>query len=161
MERGRPKNIKSPEHLWELFTNYRDGVKAKPRYLHHLNIKTGEMVKEPREVPLTIEGFYNYVANQDIMETMKDYFSNRDNRYNDFVPICSRVKAEIRQDQIEGGMAGQYNPSITQRLNGLTDKQEVTGADGAPLQLNTQHTVVFKHFKPITDTPGNGDNPDV
>ena len=32
---------------------------------------------------------------------------------------------EIRQDQIEGGMSGIYNPSITQRLNGLTDKSEV------------------------------------
>jgi hypothetical protein len=32
----------------------------------------------------------------------------------------------IRQDQIEGGMVGQYNPSITQRLNGLTEKTDVT-----------------------------------
>jgi hypothetical protein len=32
----------------------------------------------------------------------------------------------IRQDQIEGGMVGQFNPSITQRLNSLTEKTDVT-----------------------------------
>jgi hypothetical protein len=44
--------------------------------------------------------------------------------YDDYMTICSRIKEQIRQDQIEGGMVGQYNPSITQRLNNLTDKQE-------------------------------------
>jgi hypothetical protein len=36
-----------------------------------------------------------------------------------------RILDEIRNDQIEGGSVGQYNASITQRLNGLTDKQEI------------------------------------
>ena len=31
---------------------------------------------------------------------------------------------EIRKDQIEGGMVGQYNPSITQRLNALKEHVE-------------------------------------
>jgi hypothetical protein len=34
------------------------------------------------------------------------------------------VKNEIRENQILGGLLGVYNPSITQRLNGLTDKTE-------------------------------------
>jgi hypothetical protein len=34
----------------------------------------------------------------------------------------------IRQDQIEGGMAGVYNPSITQRLNGLKENIEESGS---------------------------------
>ena len=32
----------------------------------------------------------------------------------------------MRQDQIEGGMAGMYNPSITQRLNSLVEKTQTT-----------------------------------
>ena len=36
------------------------------------------------------------------------------------------IKKAIRRDQIEGGMVGQYNPSITQRLNNLTEKTDVT-----------------------------------
>ena len=46
--------------------------------------------------------------------------------YEAYVSICSHIKEEIRQDQIEGGMVGQFNPSITQRLNGLTEKTDVT-----------------------------------
>ena len=56
---------------------------------------------------------------------MRDYLYSKDERYEHFSNICTRVKENIRQDQIEGGMVGQYNASITQRLNGLTDKQEV------------------------------------
>ena len=40
--------------------------------------------------------------------------------------ICTRIRAEIRQDQIDGGMAGIYNTSITQRLKGLVDKSDIT-----------------------------------
>jgi hypothetical protein len=54
------------------------------------------------------------------------YFENRDNRYNEYVAICSRIKRTIRQDQIEGGMVGQFNPSITQRLNNLTERTDIT-----------------------------------
>ena len=49
---------------------------------------------------------------------------NKDGLYNDFVGICSRIKEWIREDQITGGLLGQYNPSITQRLNGLTEKTQ-------------------------------------
>ncbi len=54
------------------------------------------------------------------------YFDNTENRYSDYGTICRTIKKAIRQDQIEGGMVGQYNPSITQRLNNLTEKTDVT-----------------------------------
>jgi hypothetical protein len=47
-----------------------------------------------------------------------------DNRYSNYIAICSRIRKSIRKDQIEGGMVGQYNPSITQRLNGLKEQTE-------------------------------------
>lgn len=122
---GISKTIESPEQLWELFVDYRISIKESPRQKYHLNIKTGEMVPEPLEVPLTKEGFYNYCASQGIIVTLKDYFSNREERYTEFVPICTRVMEEIRQDQIEGGMVGQYNPSLTARINALRDKQDI------------------------------------
>jgi hypothetical protein len=69
-----------------------------------------------------MEGFENYVFEQGLNSELSHYFSNKDNRYSDFVAICRAIRQSIRQDQIEGGMVGQYNPSITQRLNGLTEK---------------------------------------
>jgi hypothetical protein len=45
------------------------------------------------------------------------------------VTICTHIKEIVRQDQIEGGMVGQYNPSITQRLNGLKEQVEQTNIE--------------------------------
>lgn len=134
---GISKSIKTPKQLWTLFVSYKTGVKKKPRHRYVLSQRTGKMVKEKLETPLTKEGFYNFVANQGVVITLKDYFSNKDDRYSDFAPICTRIREEIRQDQIEGGLVGQYNASLTARINGLVDKQELTGADGGPLQVQS------------------------
>jgi hypothetical protein len=55
-----------------------------------------------------------------------DYFANTGGRYSAFTTICTRISDEIRNDQIQGGMVGQFNASITQRLNGLTEKTDIT-----------------------------------
>lgn len=127
---GKHKYIETPEKMWELFEAYRNEVKSNPRVKHVFVGKDGNSDYERLERPLTIEGFYEFVCehedtkfNTDFPD-LSDYFENKDNRYNNYVRICSRIKRKIRQDQIEGGMVGQYNPSITQRLNGLAEKQE-------------------------------------
>lgn len=61
-----------------------------------------------------------------IIEDLGDYLKNKDNRYEDFAPICSYIKKKTRKDQIEGGMAGIYNPSITQRLNNINEGIDLT-----------------------------------
>jgi len=125
---ARPKGtkyIKTAEMMWELFLAYKKEVKSKPRKKVEYVGRNGDKVETPLETPLTMEGFENYVATQNLNQDLSHYFCNLDNRYSDYVAICSRIRREIRQDQIEGGMVGQYNPSITQRLNGLVDKKEV------------------------------------
>jgi hypothetical protein len=140
---GKNKYIETPDKMWEFFCYYRDEVKSNPIYI--LEQKRGNtilpkdlsdidsdvisqslnpIIKLPMQRPLTIEGFENWCADNDIIEDLGDYFKNKDDRYSDYAPICSRIKKTIRQDQIEGGMVGIYNPSITQRLNGLVDKKE-------------------------------------
>lgn len=123
-ERGRPKNIESPEILWQHFQEYKKEIKSTPILVHDFVGKFAEEVYRKRDRPLTLEGFENYCAEHNVIKDLGDYFKNKEDRYKDFAPICSRIKNVIRQDQIEGGMAGIYNPSITQRLNGLVDKQE-------------------------------------
>jgi len=79
---------------------------------------------EPLERPLTMEGFELYVADLQVINDLSDYFENKQGRYEAYIPICTRIRKAIRRDQIEGGMVGQYNASITQRLNGLADKTQ-------------------------------------
>ena len=86
------------------------------------------MVGEPLEVPLTIEGFEIYCYNK-FDFTVKHYLENTENRYQDFCTISTRIRKEIRDDQIKGGMVGQYNPSITARLNALKEQIEQTNIE--------------------------------
>lgn len=84
--------------------------------------KEGTRVTDPMKVPMTLEGFKRFARNK--YGCIEQYFTNQDGLYNDFIGICSCIKEEIRENQIIGGLMGVYNPSITQRLNGLVDKQE-------------------------------------
>lgn len=117
------KYIKTPEKMWELFEAYRKEVKDNPRFVYDYVGRDGTEVQKRLERPLTIEGFKNYC--HDVVGCVHQYLFNQDGLYNDYMTICSRIKDQIRQDQIEGGMVGQYNASITQRLNGLADKKEI------------------------------------
>jgi hypothetical protein len=51
------------------------------------------------------------------------------------VSVCSRIRKNIREDQIAGGMAGIYNASITQRLNGLTEKIQEDGSKEVTIKV--------------------------
>lgn len=122
---GLHKLIDKPELMWSMFKDYVEYVKSNPRRVQDFVGKDAEMVYREKEVPLTMEGFEEYVADIPGMPlSLEQYFSNRDGRYEDFVAICSRIRRSIRKDQIEGGMVGQYNASITQRINGLVEKTE-------------------------------------
>jgi hypothetical protein len=122
--KGRPKNIPTPEYMWELFVEYKKSIKETPIKVHDFVGKDADEVERKKERPLTLEGFSNWCFEKDITTNIDQYFANTDGLYKDFLSICSRIRLIIKQDQIEGGMVGIYNPSITQRLNGLTEKIE-------------------------------------
>ena len=121
---AKKKYIETPEKMWELFQAYRKEVKENPRVIYDFVGRDGNEVAKRLERPLTIEGFKNYARKH--AGCIHDYLLNKDNRYDEYATICHALKEEIRQDQIEGGMVGQYNPSITQRLNNLKEQTEST-----------------------------------
>lgn len=118
------KYIETPEKMWELFESYAKETKDNPRYKIEYVGKEGERVKTPLERPLTIEGFELWCAKNEIIMDLSQYFANTEQRYTEYQTICSRIRKAVRNDQIEGGMVGQYNASITQRLNGLKEQTE-------------------------------------
>jgi hypothetical protein len=121
---AKHKYIETPEKMWELFEEYKNQIKTNPIKVQDYVGKDGDMVYRDRERPLTIEGFQNYCRRN--VGCVHDYFANTNKAYDDYSSICRAIRDEIRQDQIEGGMVNIYNPSITQRLNNLTDKVETT-----------------------------------
>jgi hypothetical protein len=123
---GRYKLIESPDFLWDLFKRYKEDVKSKPIIVKDWVGKDASSVYREKEKPLTMVGFECFVCNNSEVSypNIKQYFECKEETYRDFLPISSRIKAEIANDQINGGMAMIYSQSITARLNGLVDKKE-------------------------------------
>ena len=130
---GKRKYIETPEKMWEYFETYKNWVKSNPIQVQDYVGKDAEMVYRTKERPLTIDGFECWCYDNEIISDLSQYFANTEQRYTDYQTICSRIRKAVRTDQIEGGMAGIYNPSITQRLNNLTEKTENTIITEQPL----------------------------
>lgn len=130
---GKKKYIETPELLWEYFLAYKKEVKSKPIMVQDYVGKDAEMVYREKEKPLTIDGFECWCYDNGIISDLSQYFANTEQRYSDYQTICSRIRKAVRTDQIEGGMAGIYNPSITQRLNNLVERSETNVKVEQPL----------------------------
>lgn len=118
--------FKTPEDLKKAFDEYKDDLKEQAKEWLKVQYvgKEGERKADAQKIPMTMEGFERFCY--DNYGCVNQYFDNKDELYNNFVTICSRVKNEIRENQITGGMLGFFNPSITQRLNNLTEKKDIT-----------------------------------
>lgn len=118
--------FKSDAELEDAFMQWKEYLKdeaskwVKVQYVG----KDGDRKTDGQKVPMTLEGFKRFCRERH--GNVEQYFVNQDKLYDDFISICSRIKEEIREDQIIGGLLGFYNPSITQRLNGLTEKTDTT-----------------------------------
>jgi len=148
---GRPRNIDSPETLWKLFQEYVIDLKEKEsEWIKFQYVgKFAERVEDALKLPLTIEGFKRYCWDVEV-GCIEQYFKNQDDLYKEYIPICSRVKNSIRENQVLGGMLGVFNPSITQRLNNLTDLKDIT-TGGDKLQNTTNLVITTPEGKVIDD----------
>ena len=116
--------FKSPHELELAWKAYKDHlIEESSKWLKIQYVgKEGQRMTDKMKLPYTMDGFEVFCYNN--YGTVEQYFKNKDGYYTDFVPICSHIKKEIRENQRTGGMLGIYNPSITQRLNNLVEKVE-------------------------------------
>lgn len=123
---GAIKKIESPEKMWELFLAYKKEVKENPVIVKDWVGKDAETVYREKEKPLTMVGFECYVMNNTEVSypDLTVYFEGKEESYSDYFPISSRIKQEIKSDQITGGLTMIYSQNLTARLNGLVDKKE-------------------------------------
>jgi len=123
---GRNKYIETPDKMWSLFLLYKKEVKSTPALIKDWVGKDAEEVHREREKPLTMVGFECFVCENTNISypDLTSYFECKEESYKDYIPISSRIKAEIKSDQISGGMTMIYSQNLTARLNGLVDKKE-------------------------------------
>lgn len=128
--------FKTPEELLKAWEEFKEDVKkqsnewVKVQYVG----KEGERREDPQKVPLTLEGFKRFC--REYYGEVEQYFGNQGGYYEDFIGVCSRIREEIRENQIIGGLLGFFNPSITQRLNGLVEKQEIAQESNTKIDLS-------------------------
>lgn len=146
--RGKPKYIESPEKLWEYFEEYKLWAEKHPYLWHDFVGKDATEVWKKRKRPITMVGFEAYLNKQGILADLKDYHSNKDERYTEYAPIIRAIKNEIHQDIIEGATAGVYQQNIAARLTGLADKKEI------------EHTIPtpFINVDPLSDGSDQANN---
>lgn len=120
--------FKSPDELEHAWTLYKENLKEEANEWLKVQYvgKEGQRMQDALKLPYTMDGFEVFCYNN--YGCVEQYFKNQDEYYSEFIPICSHIKKEIRSNQITGGLLGVYNPSITQRLNGLSEtiNQNVT-----------------------------------
>lgn len=121
---GRPKMIPTGDDMWQLFMCYKTWAKSNPKLVKDWVGKDADEVFREKERCLSLEEFEDWVADNGGPWSLEHYFANTDNRYQDFITVCARIRRSVRADQITGGMAGIYNASITQRLNNLVERTE-------------------------------------
>lgn len=140
---AKHKYIETPEALLELFERYKADLKEQAKEWEKVQYvgKDGFRAVDHMKVPMTMEGFRRFGYNNEV--TIKNYFDNKDGVYEKYYTICSRIKDEIRENQILGGLLGVFNPSITQRLNGLKEQTE---------NVNTNNNISILNIDPL-DNP--------
>lgn len=135
--------FKAPEELLKAFEEYKEDLKEQANEWLKVQYvgKEGDRKEDAQKIPMTQEGFEIFCKNK--YGFVEQYFKNKDGYYDDFVPICSYIKKEIRNNQIIGGLLGFFNPSITQRLNNLKEQTDVT-TNGESIPLNTFQIEIIK-----------------
>ena len=116
--------FKSPDELEHAWNLYKEDLQVQALEWTKIQYvgKNGDKKEDPLKLPYTMDGFEVFCYKN--FGVIEQYFKNNLGYYDEFVPICSHIKKEIRSNQITGGLLGMYNPSITQRLNSLVDKTE-------------------------------------
>ena len=128
---GRPKIFATPDELWDKAIEYFDWANANP-WKKHEAVKAGdhfgENVSVPIERPLSYEGFCLFA---DISrQTLENYC--KEDGYEEYFDTALKIKMIIDTQQLEGAMVGAFNPLVTMRKLGMTDKYDFSSG-GKPI----------------------------
>jgi hypothetical protein len=127
---GRPVKY-TAEFLAEKYDQYKQWINTQSFERPEL-IKSGERAGEVINVlvkkPQTIQGYCLFAGIES-----KTFYNNLSGTGNEgsiidpiIVQTSIRIRESIQNEQISGATVNIYNPNIVARLNGLTDKQEVS-----------------------------------
>jgi len=122
---SREKAIK-PEELYPYFEQLKAETKANPYKVIDWVGKDATEVVRKKERPITFIGFEGWLAKNGIVYHLGHYSDPKNESYAEYLPIIARIKAECRADTVEGALSGMFNSNLAARIEGITEKSEVT-----------------------------------
>ena len=127
---GRKPIFSSADQLWDACVEYFVWVEENPlkesqAFAYQGEVKVSEI---PKMRAMTLAGLCIFL---DINRSTWDEYRVKD----DFSEVSTRVDEVIRAQKFEGAAAGLLNASIIARDLGLSDKSELTGKGGDPIQI--------------------------
>jgi len=129
------RNFKyTPDNLWKEAVKYFEWISQKvwnKKEAIKSGDKAGTTMDVPTQTPMSIQSFCLFA---DIDENTFSRYEKEEG-YQDFWEITTRIKAIIESNQFEGATVGAYNPNIIARKLGLTDKKDIT-SNGDKIQSN-------------------------
>jgi hypothetical protein len=132
--KGNGKYIQTPEDLLKLWDEYKAQVGSEQ--IEQATPK-GSIVTLSISKPLLRSGFEAYVYRTKGFNVCQ-YLDNQDKAYSDYLGVVTCIRKEWETDQVSGTLTGKYKaPNLTARLNGLTEKTDVTtnGNDIGSIQV--------------------------
>ena len=129
---GPPKRYETAEALWADCVEYFEWVQANPlleeKAASNEGVPTTIHLRKMRA--MTIGSLCAFIG---IGRRTWHQWADGDRKREDLAEVIDRVDTIMKAQKFEGAAAGLLNPVIIARDLGLSDRQEVTGADGAPL----------------------------
>lgn len=135
---GRPRKFTNPEELWDLFIKYCRWVdenpweeKAASNMLRDTSgNKNNAMSQNVRVLQraYTLHGFCAYSGVYKWQTFRQRYKDTNDG----FSSVINAIEATVQSQQIDGALLHKFDSNLVARLNGIADRQEVTGKDGEP-----------------------------
>lgn len=122
----KQKYIESPEKLWEYFTEFVNHEKNNPMYRRDYVGKEGVAVNTPLQVPITFEGFECWLADNEIINDLGDYSSNKGGAYEAYSTTITRIRNNCFSQNFKGAAVGLFNANIIAKKLGLVERQDVT-----------------------------------
>ena len=135
----------TPDVLWALACEYFQKSNKDIMYKKDF-IRSGEsagkMVDVPTERPFSWTSLNLFLIYKGVRRDVMSIRVNRDNKYNDFIPVVQQIDTVIYQQKFDGAAIGGYNPQLIIRDLGLAEKVDAKFQQEQPLFTDTPQAPV-------------------
>lgn len=141
---GRPRKVKSAEELWNLACEYFQWAADNPLYEGKV-FSTQKGIRKaavPKMRALTIEGLCLFLGIS--RETWDKWCKGEwvGGAEPEFLDACKHINFVIREQKFSGAAADLLNANLISRDLGLSDRQELSGPDGGPLEVSAREVLI-------------------